>query len=44
MCQAINDACNPRNCPVEFCKWRDVTWIKEQMERWAYTTSEPPKK
>lgn len=42
-CQTIKAECTPRNCPVEFCKWRDTVWAIEQMRKWAYTTNIEPK-
>lgn len=26
-CTDKNPPCNPRNCPQEFCAWRDEVWI-----------------
>jgi len=36
-CESVQGLCNPRDCNREFCKWRDITWVREQLSRWAYS-------
>lgn len=43
-CKAKKDMCDPRDCRVENCWWRDTVWVLKQMPGWAYSTDyEKPK-
>lgn len=41
-CTTIKANCTPKDCPVEFCKWRDTVWAMAQLRKWAYETNVKP--
>lgn len=38
-CKGTQNTCDPTDCPVEFCKWRDTVWVKQKLQKWAYNTN-----
>ncbi len=42
-CEAKQAMCDPKNCNVEMCWWRDTVWALQQLSEWAYTTNIEPK-
>lgn len=38
-CESSKKMCDPKDCNVEFCRWRDTKWIRSQLASWAYNTN-----
>lgn len=38
-CKSLQKECDPADCNVEMCWWRDNVWAIKQLSRWAYDTS-----
>lgn len=37
-CLIINKPCDPTDCPVEMCRWRDTVWAIQTLKRLANYT------
>lgn len=40
LCKITQSPCNPRDCRVEFCRWRDTIWVIQALKGWANNTSD----
>jgi hypothetical protein len=42
-CKTAQRMCDPNDCPLEFCKWRDTEWVLKKLKGWGYATSSSSK-